>query len=174
QCVVYTLTQAFKVDIQLQPCPRCPRESRRHIGPEPQGIGLFNFNNFVLFSHEVMNEYVSAFSSSVTPFEAWVEHMNYRYLATKLYSPFARGTVFRSAWFAYARLLMLEGDKTCPRCGNYPKTVIWDGVSIVFAQKHVNDGLQPLTETSKDSQIWGSKSFPRQEWLINGPWQKRL
>jgi CxC4 like cysteine cluster associated with KDZ transposases len=174
KCTVYTLTQAFVADIELQNCSRCPRASRRYIGPEPRDIGLFNYNNRALFSHEVLNEYISAFSSSVTPFEAWVDHMNRRYQETTPYIPFARGALFRSAWFAYGRLLSLDGDKSCPRCGDAPENIIWDGVSIAFSRKHINDELQPPTSTTDASQIRESKPLSRQEWLPDSAMRRTL
>ncbi|KIK69730.1 hypothetical protein GYMLUDRAFT_146748, partial [Collybiopsis luxurians FD-317 M1] len=173
-CTVYTLTEAFEVEIELQSCSRCPQASRHYIGPEPRDTGLFNYNNCTLFSHEVLNEYISAFSSSVTPFEAWVDHMNCRYQDTTLCIPFTCSALFRSAWFAYAHLLSLDGDKSCPRCGDALENIIWDGVSIAFSRKHVNDTLQPPTVTSNISQIRESKPVPRQQWLLDDTMRKTL
>ncbi|KIK56370.1 hypothetical protein GYMLUDRAFT_115268, partial [Collybiopsis luxurians FD-317 M1] len=164
-CTVYTLTQAFITEIELQSCSRCPRASRRYVGPDPRDIGLFNYNNSTLFSHKILNKYISTFSGSVTPFEAWVDHMNRRYQVMTPYIPFARGALFRSAWFAYVRLLNLDGDKSCPRCGDAPENIIWDGVSIAFSHKHINNKLQPPTWTSEASQIRESRPVSRQEWL---------
>lgn len=173
-CTVYTLTEAFEVEIELQSCSRCPQASRHYIGPEPRDTGLFNYNNCTLFSHEVLNEYISAFSSSVTPFKAWVDHMNCQYQDTTPCIPFACSALFRSAWFAYAHLLSLDGDKSCPRCGDALENIIWDGVSIAFSCKHVNDMLQPPTVTSDISQIRESKPVPRQQWLLDDTMRKTL
>ncbi|KIK62161.1 hypothetical protein GYMLUDRAFT_112142, partial [Collybiopsis luxurians FD-317 M1] len=167
QCLVYTLTQAFAVQIELQPCPRCPVERHRYIGPDPRDTGLFNYNNSSIFSHELLNEYISAFSSAETPFEPWVNQISRRYEESQQdpFIPFISGGLFRSLWFAYARLVQFEGDKSCPSCGIYPDNIIWDGVSIAFGRKHVNGELEPPTLVGKDAVVHSSRPCPRQEWL---------
>ncbi|KIK52150.1 hypothetical protein GYMLUDRAFT_143587, partial [Collybiopsis luxurians FD-317 M1] len=165
-CQVFTLIQAFSVHIQLQPCPRCPPEHHQYIGPEPRDLGLFNFNNSTLFSHELLNEYISAFSSSETPFEPWVHTIAYRYGEIEPSIPFVGGGLFCSVWFAYVRLIQFEGDKSCPSCGVYPDNIIWDGVSVAFGRKHVlNDQLEPPTVIQENAPDRLSKSIPHQEWL---------
>jgi hypothetical protein len=34
--------------------------------------GVFNFNNRILFTHDLLDEYTSAYTSSETPFVGWV------------------------------------------------------------------------------------------------------
>ncbi|KIK50861.1 hypothetical protein GYMLUDRAFT_147237, partial [Collybiopsis luxurians FD-317 M1] len=174
ECKVYTLTEAFSVQIQLQQCPRCPQERHRYIGPEPRDIGLFNLNNSAIFTHELLNEYTSAFSSSETPFEPWVQTIARRYEEMQPSIPFVGGGLFRSVWFAYIRLIQFEGDKTCPSCGTFPNNVIWDGVSIAFGCKHVNDELQPPTVVQASAMEHPSRSLSQQEWLQDGKMRKKL
>ncbi|KIK57521.1 hypothetical protein GYMLUDRAFT_172674 [Collybiopsis luxurians FD-317 M1] len=170
QCLVYTLTQAFAVQIELQPCPRCPVEHHWYIGPDLQDAGLFNYNNSSIVSHELLNEYISAFSSAETPFEPWVNQISRRYDKMQFDSliPFISGGLFHSIWFAYAHFIQFEGDKSHPSCGIYPDNIIWDGVSIAFGCKHVNGELQPPTLVGNDAILCSSRPCPRQEWLPDG------
>jgi hypothetical protein len=71
-CVIYGLTELFQSCIQLQSCPACSPSQRRFIGPDGRNLGIFNYNNRILFTHELLNDYTSAYTSSETPFTAWV------------------------------------------------------------------------------------------------------
>jgi hypothetical protein len=174
ECNVYTASQGFRVTVELQSCPKCPVGSRRYIGPDLRELGVFNYNNSALFSHELLNEYIIAFTGSETPMEAWVRHISYRYMEAAESIPFVTGGLFRAAWFAYARLLALEGDKHCPMCGTHPDNIIWDGVSISFGRKHVNGDLEPPTLTSDNSAKRPSKPYASQQWLSDGNRRKEL
>ena len=173
-CTVYTFLGAFQVEIEVQRCPRCPPQSRRDIGPETRDIGLFNYNNSVLFTHELFNEYISAFTSSETPFEAWVLQVSRRYLDTQSSPAFVGGKLFRAAWFAYVRLMVLEGDKTCPSCKDYLENIIFDGVSLAFGRKHVDAGLEPPTTTTALSPVRNSSLCPKQQWVVDSAVRKQL
>ncbi|KAF5389205.1 hypothetical protein D9757_003382 [Collybiopsis confluens] len=164
-CIVYGMLGAFSTQIELQPCPRCPPVHRRYIGPDPRDIGLFNYNNSTIFTHELLNEYISAFTSSETPFEPWVQTISRRYDELPGGISFIGGGLFRSVWFAHVRLIRFESDKTCPSCGDNPDNVIWDGVSISFGRKHVSSELQPPTVIHKDAPERSSRPVSKPEWL---------
>lgn len=163
------------MSIELQVCHRCPATSRRYIGPDPRNIGLFNFNNQRLFSHELLTEYISAFTSSETPIDAWVRQTSRRYQGVG--STFIGRDVFMGTWFSFVRVMMLEPEepekKCCPKCGPAPKEVIWDGVSIAFGRRQVNNQLQPPTIVETDAPIHTAKPIPRKEWLTDSA-QRRL
>ncbi|KAJ7468522.1 hypothetical protein FB451DRAFT_1340257 [Mycena latifolia] len=59
--------------------------------------------------------------------------------------------MFRSAWFSYARLLYLEGDMQCARCGPSPENTIWDSVTLAFNRKHLLPSLEPPTISQPSS-----------------------
>ncbi|KAK1222325.1 hypothetical protein PQX77_014832 [Marasmius sp. AFHP31] len=145
KCTVFTLTGALNRDIELVGCPNCPSRKRCFIGPEPWNLGLFNFNNSVLFTHELLDEYTSQFTSSETPFVAFVETIN------RIYSgrgcAFVKEDLFQSVWFAYVSLQDFSRDMICPKCGPEPETLIWDGVTLGFGRKHLLDSLKPPTHT---------------------------
>ncbi|KAJ6456574.1 hypothetical protein DFH09DRAFT_961988, partial [Mycena vulgaris] len=69
RCVVYTLTKAVHAEIEVQMCHSCSSGRRRYIG---HNLELFHYNNRTLFTHSLFDEYTSAFTSSETPFVAWV------------------------------------------------------------------------------------------------------
>ena len=156
ECVVYTLTTAHRTHLEVQPCQKCPPMLRRFIGPDGRQQGLFNLNNSVLFSHDLLNDYTANFTSSETPFSAWVSVMRKRYLCFGSL-PFPHEAVFRNAWFSYAALLQLDGDMKCPKCGPAPETVIWDGVSLSFHRKHILPSLMPPTAVHEKSLVRDSR-----------------
>ncbi|KAK7055857.1 hypothetical protein R3P38DRAFT_3385700 [Favolaschia claudopus] len=147
KATIYTLSHTLCVELELQLC-RC---KKRYIGPDCLSLGLFNYNNKILFSHEILDEYTSAFTTSETPFHAWVSVVSRRYSLRN--SVFCSVDIFRSAWFAYARLLSLEDDMQCPRCGTSPDNTIWDGVTLAFNKKHLLSSLEPPTQSNELSVV---------------------
>ncbi|KAH9480806.1 hypothetical protein JR316_0007406 [Psilocybe cubensis] len=141
-CTVYTLTSAFTASIMLQKCRQC---KHRFIGPECSNLGVFNFNNTSLFTHELLDDYTSAFSSSETPFVSWVQTVSRRYQTRGSKIPFSNEKLFRSAWFSYIRLVEFSNDMMCPECGPSPDATIWDGVSVAFSRRNLLPSLHPPT-----------------------------
>jgi hypothetical protein len=157
KCVMYTLTTAQHTLLQVQSCIHCPPIQRRFIGPDGRCLGFFNLNNSVLFTHDLLDDYTAAFTSSETPFSAWVNLLRNRYLRHSSPLSFAHEAVFRAAWFAYSSLQRLDGDMKCPLCGPSPDDVIWDGVSLSFHQKHLLSCLRPPTTLHPSSAIRESR-----------------
>jgi hypothetical protein len=81
--------------------------------------------------------------------------------------------VFRAAWFSYASLLTLEGDFQCPECGIAPETVIWDGVTVGFNQKHLHSSLYPPTTLHQNS-VSRNCSYYRRQTFISSPETRKL
>jgi hypothetical protein len=150
-CIIYTLTGAHCTEIELQSCPVCPRTLRRFIGPETRDLGLFNFNNRILFTHDLLDEYTSAYTSSETPFVGWVATVSRRYMNHHSVRPFVTEKMFRSVWFSYIRLQHLDMNLQCPTCGPIPQDTIWDGVTLAFSQKHLLPSLCPPTISHENS-----------------------
>ena len=151
ECKVFTLLSVVTCEIEVQPCPGCPAARHRHIGPDLGSIGIFNLNNLSLFSHKLLNEYSSAFSLSETPFSAFVTHIDRWYQSQG--ESFIGDELFRTAWFGYARLLLLDNDLECPSCGPSPEDVIFDGVTLAFGVKHLQSVLAPPTALHESSKI---------------------
>ena len=157
ECVVYTLVGAQRTLLEVQPCRKCPPFLRRFIGPDGLQLGLFNLNNSILFTHDLLDDYTANFTSSETPFSAWVSVMRKRYLCYGSLLPFPHEAVLRNAWFSYSALLHLDGDMKCPKCGPTPDNVVWDGVSLSFHRKHLLPSLTPPTTVHERSLIRGSR-----------------
>jgi hypothetical protein len=147
-CTIYTLTGAHESHVQLQRCSSC---SRRFIGPDPREFHLFNFNNRIILTHELLDEYTSMYTSSETPFVAWVTTLSRRYQQRQSPRPFLGEDLFRTIWFAYVRLQHLETKDECPVCGPIPNDTIWDGITLAFSQKHLLPSLCPPTLSSNKS-----------------------
>ncbi|KAK7037210.1 hypothetical protein VNI00_011201 [Paramarasmius palmivorus] len=163
ECIIYTLTGYREATVELQACPSCPKRHHCYIGPETRDVGIFNYNNNVFFTHELLDEYTSRFASSETPFAAFVQSIGRIYQGRGF--KFVGDDLFRSAWFAYATLQSLEQDMKCPRCGDMPETVIWDGVTLAFSKKHLKDCLKPPTNLGKQSLVRERRYLKNPQWI---------
>ncbi|KAK7047773.1 hypothetical protein VNI00_006101 [Paramarasmius palmivorus] len=133
------------------------------VGPETRDIGIFNYNNNVLFTHELLDEYTSRFASSETPFSAFVQSIGRIYEGRG--SKFIGNDIFRAVWFAYVTLQVLERDMQCPRCGDMPETIIWDGVTLAFSKKHLKDYLKPPTNLEPQAAIRARRYLKHPQWV---------
>ena len=150
RCQVYGLTEACSFEIEVQKCPSC---EHGYIGPECTDSGLFNLNNHSLFTLTLLDDYTCSFSRSETPFASWVSSTACRYQNHRSSIPFIGEKAFRSAWFAYIRLVHFDNDMICPRCGLTPKVTIWDGVTLAFSKKNLLPTIWPPTRTDKQSEV---------------------
>ncbi|KAJ7367062.1 hypothetical protein DFH08DRAFT_678486, partial [Mycena albidolilacea] len=167
QCAVYGLFRAWDTTIELQVCPNS-RCRRRFIGPDGRERGIFNYNNRKLFSHDLLDEYTSAYTSSETPFSAWVSVVARRYELHRgsMEHPFVTAEVFRAVWFAYVKLQYLDGSMQCPRCGPSPDNTIWDGVTLAFNRKHLLPSLEPPTMPQPESIERGTTRYVTGQQLL--------
>ena len=159
--------------LQVQNCIHCPPIQRHLVGPDGRRSGFFNLNNSVLFTHDLLDDYTAAFTSSETPFVAWVNLLRKRYVRHSSPLSFAHEAVFRAAWFAYSNLQCLDGDMRCPSCGPSPDDVIWDGVSLSFHRKHVLSSLRPPTTVHPASPIRESQ-YRTQTLIISGDLRRTM
>lgn len=127
---------------------------------------LFNFNNRILLTHELLDDYTSAFTASETPFVAWVTVITRRYESQKSEHKFLSEQMFRAAWFAYITLQYLDGDMECPSCGPSPETTIWDGITLAFNQKHLLPSLKPPTTVCDTSPIRDQTRYVYKQQLL--------
>jgi hypothetical protein len=170
---IFTLFTVYDAVIEIQPCPNCPSARWRFVGPDLAEQGLFNFNNSIVVSHELLDEYMMAFVSSKTPFNAFVATVAHRYTVSG--TQFMGNDLFRSIWFAYAACLAMDNDMECTRCGKFPKTVIWDGITLAFGRKHLSATLTPPMQTSTTSlQRPKVKNHPKQQLLLDPALRKLI
>ncbi|KAG6914402.1 hypothetical protein DXG01_000546 [Tephrocybe rancida] len=150
-CLVFGLTQATETLIELQDCALCSGRWRQWVGPDLREVGIFNFNNKMLFTHELLDDYTSCYTSSETPFTSWIKVTSRRYDLHKSTVPFVSDHVFRAVWFAYANLQDFGDDMECVCCGPAPENVIWDSVTVGFNKKHALATLRPLTISGENA-----------------------
>ncbi|RXW14434.1 hypothetical protein EST38_g11419 [Candolleomyces aberdarensis] len=143
------------------------------IGPDLRDQGLFNYNNSVIVTHELLDEYTISYVTSETPFTAFVTLVAHRYAVSS--ATFMKEDLFRAVWFSYASLQALENDMCCSRCGPYPETVIWDGITLAFGRKHLSASLTPPTITTAASIVRHSIKYqPKQQLLADIGLRKQL
>lgn len=163
-CVIYGLSKAIDAEIMLQHCQSCDPRRRQYIGPDLRERGLFNWSNQILLTHDLLDEYTNAYSTSETPFSAWVSGVCNRYQMYASRRPFVSEGLFRSAWFAFVQLQEFKDDMICTICGPNLEIVIWDGVTVAFSKKKIVSSLQPPTTTSTNSPSRGNiRYYPNQQ-----------
>jgi len=173
ECKIYTLYTSFNGSIELQSCPTSVPTKRRFIGPDLRELGLFNYNNTAIFSHDLLDDYTSTFCTSETPFVAWITVISHWYEA--LSTSFVGEDLFRSVWFAYVKLQQFPGDMVCSLCGPYPDTIIWDGVTLAFGRKKLLGSLQPPTISGHGAQVRPLVKYqPRQQLIRDAGLRKRI
>lgn len=154
----------YHCSIELQPCPNSAPLKRRFIGPDLRELGLFNYNNTSIFTHDLLDDYTSAFCTSETPFVAWITVISRRY--ERLGCSFVGEDLFRSVWFAYAKLQQYPGDMICSDCGPHPDTVIWDGVTLAFGRKKLLGSLHPPTISGPGAALRSKIKYQPHQHLI--------
>ncbi|EAU89810.2 hypothetical protein CC1G_09392 [Coprinopsis cinerea okayama7 len=83
--------------------------------------------------------------------------------------------LFRSVWFAYVALQDFGQDMVCSKCGDYPETVIWDGITLAFGRKHIRDTLRPPTAFSESALTRRNvKYHPRQQLIEDANLRKQM
>ena len=150
RCFIYGLLNACSASIEVQKCLSC---RHGYIGPDCTEIGIFNLNNRSLFTLMLLDDYTCNFTRSETPFVSWVSSTACRYQNHRSPINFIKEKAFRTAWFSYSRLIRLERDMECLRCGPFPKVTIWDGVTLAFNRKNLLPTLRPPTFTSAYSKV---------------------
>lgn len=173
-CMIYTLLEALPCRIQLQRCKSCPMQRQRAIGPDPRNLGIFNYDNRILLTHDLLDDYTSNFTSSETPFVAWVGVIARRYEDQSSVRPFISHEQFRAAWFSYTAIQELKDDLECPRCGPYPEHVIFDGVTLAFNLRHLLPTLKPPTIPDENSPVRNSRYLGKQQAIQDGNLRKEV
>ncbi|KDQ56421.1 hypothetical protein JAAARDRAFT_132449 [Jaapia argillacea MUCL 33604] len=127
--VVYGLMMRFNVEIELVPCLSC-RHAHCQLGADLGCFGLFNWNNTMIFSHELLNGFTNLYTASETPFSAFCLTVRCTYMDHDLKNSFCSDKTFVRVWFPFTHLQTLDSGMSCPTCGPSPKVVIADGISL--------------------------------------------
>ncbi|KAH9856697.1 hypothetical protein C2E23DRAFT_882019 [Lenzites betulinus] len=152
EAILYGLAVRSPVSIEVLPCTIC-HHRRRYIGPDLGDLGVFNWNNTFLFTHELLNAYTNAFTASETPFAAFCLTIRRQYEDRCPGLPFCSDETFVRAWFSFVELQDLDSGFQCPTCGPSPTVVIADGVSLAtHASKLKGADIKPPTFTDSSSE----------------------
>ncbi|KAG1750673.1 hypothetical protein EDD22DRAFT_764764, partial [Suillus occidentalis] len=151
KAVLYGLTARRTVTIELLPCPVCCH-SRRHIGPDLRDHGIFNWNNTMLFFHELLNAYTNSYTASETPFSAFCLTVRRSYQDAEDENSFCSDDTFVRVWFAFTRRQCLDSGMQCPTCGSSPDIVIADGVSLGTHVSKLTKFISPPTFVDERSE----------------------
>lgn len=172
-CKLYTLGTIIEVQVEIQKCPKCPPKRRRYVGPDLRCRGVFNFNNSILATHELLDSYTSAYTTSETPFISWVTQTARIY--ANVDSVFMGSDLFRSVWFAYVYLQNFVDDMRCKLCGDTPETTIWDGITLAFGKQQLRDSLCPPTIAHPESIVRSKVGYqPHQQLLKDRTLRKKV
>jgi hypothetical protein len=164
-CMIFATFAVVRARIETRKCPRCPPGAHRAVGPDLGHLALFNYNNRLIFSHELMNEYSNRFISSETSFVGFVSSMNRRYLQLGMDTSLPRYDCFCACWFSFIRIQAFDCDFICPECGANPKTVQPDGISGGYSKAAVTK-LTPPTVPCDDSPVYKDVHPPRHTQLV--------
>ncbi|KDQ59656.1 hypothetical protein JAAARDRAFT_126642, partial [Jaapia argillacea MUCL 33604] len=142
--VIYGLTNRLNASIELLPCPVCCHV-RRQIGADLGHFGLFNWNNSMIFSHELLNGFTNAYTTSETPFSAFCLTVRRTYMDHGTDNTFCSDDTFVQVWFAFTRLQELDSGMMCPTCGPSPSIIIADGISLGIHHSQMSANVAPPT-----------------------------
>lgn len=165
--VIYSSVLAIRSSIEVLPCSACHRNAHRFAGPDCGGLQLFNFNNKILFTHELLNEYQNRSSLAELPFESFRNAIQNTYQTWFSEVEFVREDVFRDAYFGFLPLQQVEHDFTCPICGPTPDEVIVDGTSVSFHSSRVTNDLHPPTRISSSAPLASDVKPPQNQVLVD-------
>ncbi|EJD39347.1 hypothetical protein AURDEDRAFT_29512, partial [Auricularia subglabra TFB-10046 SS5] len=142
QCVVYGSMRAEKVVIEVQ---ACAAQDNLFAGPDVRELGVFNYNNHRLYTHELLNKFTSSYSAHELPFHAFRTVTQRTYLENGCKVPFVNDDTFRTAWYSFMRIQDLGDSFRCDKCGPNPRVVLFDGVTVSYNTKHITSTLTPPT-----------------------------
>ncbi|KAJ3068947.1 hypothetical protein HDU98_007942 [Podochytrium sp. JEL0797] len=126
--VLFAGNYAVKVCIEVQECLACkqdhvPGKWGHLIGPDCSDLGIFNYNNRILITHQLLNEFTMCMAQTEETFNGL---QNLRHESVSLICPH-------------------------PNCGRNPKVVVPDGVSLAYPVKNKTEDIQPPTVLSNKS-----------------------
>ncbi|KIJ11559.1 hypothetical protein PAXINDRAFT_157266 [Paxillus involutus ATCC 200175] len=148
---IYGLTKTTAACIELLLCPIC-RHAHCSLGADLANHGVFNWNDEMLFTHELLNSYTNAFTASETAFSAFCLTVRRMYIDSRWDMEFCSDETFVRVWFAFTQVQTLDSGMWCPTCGTSPAVVIADGISLGTHISKVTGLIQPPTYVDQTSE----------------------
>lgn len=113
---------------------------------------VFNWNNNIIFTHELFDSFLSLLLASGTPFNAFHATVERQYEYHAVDVPFPSVDTFRRAALRYIDLLNTESTMACPDCGGEPRHVIVDGYcGLSFQAGRATGGISGPTVIVDDA-----------------------
>jgi len=150
--VIFGVRTTTSREIEVANCIVCHHRLRKY-GPDCSSISVFNWNNSYGFTHELLNEYTSLFTSTIVPFSSFVTSRHRAYADSLSPLLFCSTETFTCVWFAFTELQALDSGMRCISCGEHPEIVIADGVSIAYSSSKFIQGLLPPSAMSATSPV---------------------
>jgi CxC4 like cysteine cluster associated with KDZ transposases len=148
--ILYTIAGAVIRDIETIYCNNC-RNTRGRVGPDLGEFGIFNWNNRIGFTHELMNHFTIDFTRAGMPIYTFREKIAEIYIGRRSL-PFVSYQLFSSAYSCFISLQQLGTNMQCTHCKDNPRIVIVDGVSISFPANGI-ESLKPPTACDKEKAL---------------------
>ncbi|KIK94476.1 hypothetical protein PAXRUDRAFT_142731, partial [Paxillus rubicundulus Ve08.2h10] len=148
---IYGLTFSTPATSEVLPCPVCCH-AHHSLGSDLGTQGLFSWNNRIVFTHELLNAFTSAFTASETPFSAFCLTVRQAYLDHSREMEFCSDETFVQVWFRFTQIQTLDSGMWCPTCGSSPGVVIADGISLRTHVSKLTASIQPPTYVDETSE----------------------
>lgn len=130
-------------------------------GPDLGEHGLFNYNNHTIVSHALLNKYDTMLSANESTFHGFCEVMAREYETYASPTPFMGEDRFRTCWFSFMNLQVCDDSFCCEECGEAPRVVVIDGVTLNFQKRKQTSTLKPPTHTCSKSAFHEDVKPPR-------------
>ena len=151
-CTVYDVATTVTLSIQVQRCGMCHKEHHQFAGPDLGNLGLFNFNNSRVYTHALLNNYTSTYSTHPAAFHLYCTVVRRRYVSSACKIDFVGNDAFRTVWYSLSRIQDVFNTHACDVCGPNLDNVIFDATtSGSFAVDHITSKLRPPTHVSTTS-----------------------
>ncbi|KAK7015569.1 hypothetical protein VNI00_019063 [Paramarasmius palmivorus] len=160
--------RCVQASVQVIACPDC-KHARRQVGPDLGEYGVFNWNNEMLFSHDLLNSFTSQSTSSETPFSAFCLTIRRAYMSHSVDMKFCSDETFIKVWIAFTRLQALNSGMACPTCGDSPEIVIADGISLSTHASKLTEHVQPPSHTNSNSEVITTISSYKAQAIVTIP-----
>jgi hypothetical protein len=151
EVVVYDITRAYRATLSGTSCPECS-----NVAYDGCRDRIFNWSAATstsytgrLFTHAILNRYIAEYTSSATPFHAFVTETRRTYPEEGI--SFASQALFQSAFFAFINLQAWGYDFSCHLgCGPEPRDLVLDGLSLCLPRMNCRT-LHTPTQVYADS-----------------------
>ena len=91
-------------------------------------------------------------TASETPFTAYLTTTKRQYREVVSERQFPCRQTFITVWSAFVKIQELFTALTCPKCGDHPRTAIYDALTLGYRARHRSNLLNPPTNTCSESE----------------------